>query len=73
ILDIAPTIFHLMGFPVPSNFEGGVISEMYAPEFLESNPVTAGAACGEEAEDDVVLSEEESESLRGVLKGFGYL
>ena len=62
LLDIAPTILHLAGIPVPRDFEGGVIREMlvdrgsevrvrvesYEPMIDRRQPVTAEDALDEE-------------------------
>lgn len=39
IYDVAPTILAAMGLPVPDDFEGRVLTEIFEPEFLEAHPV----------------------------------
>ncbi|MCD6514426.1 MAG: hypothetical protein J7L07_05840 [Candidatus Odinarchaeota archaeon] len=32
IFDVAPTIFHLFGLPIPSTMDGRVLTEIFKPE-----------------------------------------
>jgi predicted AlkP superfamily phosphohydrolase/phosphomutase len=44
ILDIAPTLLHSLGQPIPSDYEGAVIEEAFDPGYLAANPVRIGDA-----------------------------
>jgi predicted AlkP superfamily phosphohydrolase/phosphomutase len=39
LLDLAPTILHYMGLPVPSYMDGRVVTEAFSDAFNEANPV----------------------------------
>lgn len=39
IMDLAPTILHLMGQAVPEDMDGSVLSGILSPEFLHARPV----------------------------------
>ena len=70
ISDLAPTILHLFGLPVPEDMDGRVLSEC----LMDARPVryTAAEAAplpGEEA----LLDEEEAALIRQRLEGLGYL
>jgi predicted AlkP superfamily phosphohydrolase/phosphomutase len=52
IMDLAPTMLHLLGQPVIEDMDGRVLEELLTPEFMSSNPVrTAAGIAGREAED----------------------
>src|SRR6185312_8236389 len=44
ILDIAPTVLHSLGLPVPKEMQGAVAERIYDPQFLELHPVHRAAA-----------------------------
>ncbi len=39
LIDMAPTILHLMGQPVPNDMDGRVLEELFASEFLARRPI----------------------------------
>jgi predicted AlkP superfamily phosphohydrolase/phosphomutase len=39
LTDMAPTILHLMGQPVPDDMDGRVLEELFEPEFLVRQPI----------------------------------
>jgi predicted AlkP superfamily phosphohydrolase/phosphomutase len=39
ILDLAPTILHYLGLPVPGHMDGQVLSQAFSDEFNQENPV----------------------------------
>jgi len=41
LIDMAPTILHLMGQPVPDDMDGRVLEELFEPEFLARHPIQA--------------------------------
>ena len=42
IEDIAPTVLHLMGLPVPSDMDGRVATEVYRPDWVAAHPINVG-------------------------------
>lgn len=73
LIDMAPTIFHLLGLPVPDDMDGKPIEDLLPPETRAKHPVETLHVT---AEDDLLadgLSAEEEEDIRDKLKGLGYL
>jgi predicted AlkP superfamily phosphohydrolase/phosphomutase len=75
LIDLAPTLLHLLGQPVPEDMTGRVLEELLDPGFLAENPVRYSAA--DRAETSGVptaeLSPEESEEVAERLRKMGYL
>ena len=44
IVDVAPTVLHLLGLPVPAGLEGRVLAEAFDARWLADNPVRVGPA-----------------------------
>jgi predicted AlkP superfamily phosphohydrolase/phosphomutase len=75
IIDVAPTVLHLMGLPVPANMDGMVLTEVFSPSFLEEHPITYDGPTqgGMAKEAGKVLSEDEEETVKARLRALGYL
>jgi predicted AlkP superfamily phosphohydrolase/phosphomutase len=70
ILDIAPTLLYALGLPIPQDYEGGVIQDLFEPAYRRQHPVQVGppteppngrpptkaAAAEDENEEEVVLN-----------------
>jgi hypothetical protein len=73
VLDVAPTLLHLIGLQVGRDMDGRVLAEALKPEAMREQPITYidswedGSWLGEG--DDAVASEALLEQLRGL----GYL
>jgi predicted AlkP superfamily phosphohydrolase/phosphomutase len=73
ILDVAPTVLHLLGLPVPKQMDGKVLTGALEPDYAAQNPVRhadielLGRAEGS------ALSREDSEDIRKRLEGIGYI
>lgn len=39
ITDVAPTLLHWLGLPVPDHYDGRVLTELFEPDWLRCNPV----------------------------------
>ncbi len=73
LMDLAPTILHLLGEPVPDSMDGQVLTDIFEPDIVAAHPVaTIHAAEIEETASDA-LTEAEQEEIRNKLKGLGYL
>jgi predicted AlkP superfamily phosphohydrolase/phosphomutase len=74
LLDIAPTILHLLGVPVPDDMDGRVLSEILdpalAPAPVQPEPVAVAAA---EAPSASGYTEEEDAEIQQRLADLGYL
>jgi arylsulfatase A-like enzyme len=78
IEDIAPTVMHLLGLPVPSDMDGRVLTEILTAESLQTHPIVKGEpqekwpsdAEAQYIEED--LSFEDEEAVRDRLRALGY-
>ena len=77
IVDLAPTVLHLMGHTVPADMDGQVLHDLFDPTWLsESISERAGeldATGVPVGQEEYVLSEQEEAELESRLRGLGYL
>ncbi len=76
LLDIAPTVLHLLGVPVPDDMDGRVLTEILDPAFAPAPAAVsngAGPTPGAEAPVTVAYTEEEDEAIQQRLADLGYL
>lgn len=76
IEDIAPTVLHLLGLPVPVDMDGRVLESLLAPDTLAARaPQYEYSQPTDEDEGEFrdIFSEKESEEIRDKLRGLGYL
>jgi predicted AlkP superfamily phosphohydrolase/phosphomutase len=73
IHDLAPTILHLLGLPIPSDMDGKVISEALEGEWLGKHPIQYETALEEQDRKGLSYSEDEEKEIKEKLKGLGYL
>jgi predicted AlkP superfamily phosphohydrolase/phosphomutase len=74
LVDMAPTLLHLLGLPVPDDMDGMVLLDALDPAFVATHPVryvSAGAHLTSDADDD--YTDEETETVEGRLEALGYL
>ena len=69
ILDLTPTILHLMGLPVPDDMDGRVLTSALSL----SRPVVYERTTEEEAALEAPLSEEDTAQVEERLRSLGYL
>jgi predicted AlkP superfamily phosphohydrolase/phosphomutase len=73
IVDMAPTILHLLGLPVSRDMDGRVLTEVLDEEFMSQRPV----CCMDEDEDSgragLGLSDEEAAEVADRLRSLGYV
>jgi hypothetical protein len=62
-----------MGYPVPKDMDGRVITQMIHPSFMTYSPVQAGEAAVTEQVNEQGYSEEEAEQVRDQLRALGYI
>ena len=75
LLDIAPTILHLLGVPVPADMDGRFLAELFDPSVVPS-PSSIGGPDGDPAVAETVPSaytEEEDAAIQQRLADLGYL
>ena len=77
LMDMAPTLLHLMGQKIPAGMDGRVIADFFTPEFLAAHPVAVegvpemtGTA---DAAPATPYSAEEASQVEERLKALGYI
>jgi predicted AlkP superfamily phosphohydrolase/phosphomutase len=74
LIDIAPTMLHLLGVSVPEDMDGRVLTDAFRPEFLAAHPIRSGAASGiTEGDRSTGYTEEESAKVEERLQALGYV
>lgn len=76
IIDVAPTVMHLMGAAVPQEMDGKVLQGLLKEEFVRQNPVRfqkAAGGRGPGASAGALYTEQDLEKIQERLKGMGYL
>lgn len=77
IVDLAPTILHLLGEPVPASMDGQVLIQALKPEYSKVQPAQEPASADGQAPplsavgDDI--SEKDAELIVERLRGLGYV
>jgi predicted AlkP superfamily phosphohydrolase/phosphomutase len=74
LIDIAPTLLHLLDVPVPEDMDGKVLTSIFHPDFLSAHAVRSGAASGTSGADRPSgYTDEESAKVEERLQALGYL
>jgi len=73
IMDLAPTILHLLGLPVSKGFDGRILTEALEPEVLKTCPIRTEDIPLEIEASEFVLTEAEEKEMRKKLQGLGYM
>lgn len=75
LIDLAPTILHLLGQPVPSDMDGQVLQTALTPEHRRAHPVHAGGAARMDGPTPVApdYTAEEEAAVTEQLRALGYL
>lgn len=73
IIDVAPTILYLLGLPVPSGFDGKVLTEALEPELLRAYPIRKEDIFLEVEGKGFMMTETEEEKIRKNLQELGYI
>jgi predicted AlkP superfamily phosphohydrolase/phosphomutase len=71
IIDLAPTILHILNVPVPEDMDGRVLSEALTPELRGRAAQVGAAAAASTAQID--FTEEEQAEVEERLRALGYL
>jgi predicted AlkP superfamily phosphohydrolase/phosphomutase len=73
IIDVAPTVLHLLRLPVPNDMEGRVLADILAGE-LAKNPISyCEPLPRSETPNGQAYSDEEETLVRDKLRGLGYM
>ncbi len=74
IMDLPATLLHLYGVPIPEDFDGRVMREFVAPDFMAEHPLRTQSTRVEiAAVEQPEYEDEEAEELTEHLRGLGYL
>ncbi len=73
ILDMAPTILHILGMAVPTDMDGRVAEEIFDPAWFAKNPVRTREPYPSVKGAELEMSEEDRQEIIERLKGMGYV
>ncbi|MCB9134151.1 MAG: alkaline phosphatase family protein [Anaerolineales bacterium] len=75
LIDLAPTILHLLDFPIPPDMDGRVMTEIFDPAWFASHPIRPGTepARFADAGASQELSSAEEASVEDQLRRLGYI
>ena len=73
IMDVAPTVLWLLGQPVPDDFDGRVLTELFEPEFVSRYPVRRSPPTGPAPASEESFSDSDEDALAARLRGLGYI
>jgi predicted AlkP superfamily phosphohydrolase/phosphomutase len=73
LIDMAPTILHLLGQTIPEDMDGRVLEELFEPAFLAQHPVELRAAEESDGEQGAGYTDEEAAVVEERLKALGYI
>lgn len=72
VVDVAPTLLHAMGLPVPANMDGRVLEGAFEPQFLGMNPIRQGPPL-DAADVAHEYTPEEEAGIAAALRSLGYV
>ncbi len=72
IADLAPTILHVMGVPIPGDMDGRPLVGLLGPAYQERDPTYADVK-GDGDRSRVIYSAQEEKQIAERLRGLGYL
>ncbi|MBI3810675.1 MAG: alkaline phosphatase family protein [Nitrospirae bacterium] len=75
IIDLAPTLLHILGLPVPEEMDGRVLTELLDETFRAGHPIQYQKSTGGDSRPagDGSYSEEDAEKIEKRLQGLGYI
>jgi predicted AlkP superfamily phosphohydrolase/phosphomutase len=73
LMDLAPTILHLLGSRVPDDMDGRVLTEAFEEAFLKEYPITYREAQPDATKQETGLTLEDQAVILERLKGLGYI
>jgi predicted AlkP superfamily phosphohydrolase/phosphomutase len=74
MVDVAPTLLHSLGLPVPDNMDGRVLAEVFASDYMALNPVRRESPLAAPGmEDSEGYSDDERAEVEGRLAALGYI
>jgi predicted AlkP superfamily phosphohydrolase/phosphomutase len=74
LLDLAPTILHYLGLPVPAHMDGRVLTNAFTEAFNAQNPVQIAAdESSQDGQGDDIYTDAEEELVLAKLRDLGYV
>lgn len=74
IQDMAPTVLHVMGLPVPSDMDGQVLEDAFTEGFMDAYPLQVAESSGDDRmSDEAGYTEEGEKEILERLRGLGYM
>lgn len=73
IIDLAPTILHLMDLEIPDDMDGKVLTEALKSDYLARHPVSYRKSDNGDQGDERVYSDEDAAKVEERLRSLGYL
>jgi predicted AlkP superfamily phosphohydrolase/phosphomutase len=74
IVDLAPTILHLMGMSIPEDMDGKVLTSAMADDYTAMHPIGYGGAAAHDVDEVIsTYSSDEAQRIENRLKDLGYL
>jgi len=75
IMDVIPTVFYLLGEPIPEEMDGKVLTDIIAGDYLRGHPVSFSSEGGEvrPPPPEPVYTEDEAEVVEERLRNLGYI
>lgn len=73
VVDVAPTLLHALGLPIPENMDGRVLTEAFEAEFLAANPVRTGPPLEARPVVARAYTAEEEAGIAAQLRALGYV
>ncbi len=75
LMDMAPTILHALGIPVPSDMDGKVLVDVFPDEVIDQRPVMFSDKEEQQPMSDAaeIFDADEETVIRDRLKGLGYI
>jgi predicted AlkP superfamily phosphohydrolase/phosphomutase len=73
IIDVAPTVLHLMGLPVQEDMDGRVLEEALTEQFRAAGPIRRDRARIDLAPDGFEYSDDDRGQIEARLKEMGYM
>ena len=73
IIDLAPTILYLLGYPVSADMDGRVMTEALTDDYLAKHPVRVATSAWKAADEETGFSQLEEAEITERLRELGYL